>query len=89
MSPGGPLPPHLNTGDSVRDKCIEMLAAALRTDSEATMVASARRGSVNHLKLFLSFFPLVSTDDYKEFGTNCDSMAAEIEDHILSSVYPI
>ncbi|CAG00039.1 unnamed protein product [Tetraodon nigroviridis] len=53
-SPGGLLPPHLSTGESVRDKCIEMLAAALRTDN-----------------------------DYKEFGTNCDSMAAEIEDHIL------
>lgn len=34
-SPGGPLSPHLATGDSIRDKCIEMLAAALRTDSEA------------------------------------------------------
>uniref|UniRef100_A0A3Q4M259 Transcription elongation factor A (SII), 3 n=1 Tax=Neolamprologus brichardi TaxID=32507 RepID=A0A3Q4M259_NEOBR len=34
-SPGGPLSPHLTTGDSIRDKCIEMLAAALRTDSEA------------------------------------------------------
>ncbi|TMS11103.1 Transcription elongation factor A protein 3 [Larimichthys crocea] len=32
-SAGGPLPPHLATGDSVRDKCIEMLAAALRTDT--------------------------------------------------------
>ncbi|KAM4632759.1 transcription elongation factor A protein 3 isoform 8-T13 [Polymixia lowei] len=53
-SPGGPLSPRLATGDSVRDKCIEMLAAALRTDN-----------------------------DYKEFGTNCDSMAAELEDHIL------
>uniref|UniRef100_A0A3Q2YQI2 Transcription elongation factor n=1 Tax=Hippocampus comes TaxID=109280 RepID=A0A3Q2YQI2_HIPCM len=53
-SGGGPLSPHLTTGDSVRDKCIEMLAAALRTDN-----------------------------DYKDFGTNCDSMAAEIEDHIL------
>ncbi|XP_074538730.1 transcription elongation factor A protein 3 isoform X4 [Halichoeres trimaculatus] len=52
-SPGGPLSPHLATGDSVRDKCIEMLAAALRTDN-----------------------------DYKDFGTNCDSMAAELEDHI-------
>uniref|UniRef100_A0A8C6Q0W0 Transcription elongation factor n=1 Tax=Nothobranchius furzeri TaxID=105023 RepID=A0A8C6Q0W0_NOTFU len=52
-SAGGPLPPHLATGDSIRDKCIEMLAAALRTDN-----------------------------DYKDFGTNCDSMAAEIEDHI-------
>uniref|UniRef100_A0A3Q2PMI2 Transcription elongation factor n=1 Tax=Fundulus heteroclitus TaxID=8078 RepID=A0A3Q2PMI2_FUNHE len=52
-SPGGPLPPHLATGDSVRDKCIEMLAAALRTDN-----------------------------DYKDFGANCDSMAAEIEDYI-------
>uniref|UniRef100_A0A3B3BXL8 Transcription elongation factor n=1 Tax=Oryzias melastigma TaxID=30732 RepID=A0A3B3BXL8_ORYME len=52
-SPGGPLPPHLATGDSVRDKCIEMLAAALRTDN-----------------------------DHKDFGVNCDSMAAEIEDHI-------
>uniref|UniRef100_A0A668TSP1 Transcription elongation factor n=1 Tax=Oreochromis aureus TaxID=47969 RepID=A0A668TSP1_OREAU len=53
-SPGGPLSPHLATGDSIRDKCIEMLAAALRTDN-----------------------------DYKEFGANCESMAAEIEDHIL------
>uniref|UniRef100_A0A3Q3B1L4 Transcription elongation factor n=1 Tax=Kryptolebias marmoratus TaxID=37003 RepID=A0A3Q3B1L4_KRYMA len=49
-SAGGPLPPHLATGDSVRDKCIEMVAAALRTD------------------------------DFKDFGVNCDSMAAEIED---------
>ncbi|XP_044064081.1 transcription elongation factor A protein 3 isoform X9 [Siniperca chuatsi] len=56
-SAGGPLPPHLATGDSVRDKCIEMLAAALRTDN-----------------------------DYKDFGTNCDSMAAEIEDHIYQDV---
>uniref|UniRef100_A0A3Q3WRF1 Transcription elongation factor n=1 Tax=Mola mola TaxID=94237 RepID=A0A3Q3WRF1_MOLML len=31
-SAGGPLPPHLATGDSIRDKCIEMLAAALQTD---------------------------------------------------------
>ncbi|XP_036395313.1 transcription elongation factor A protein 3 isoform X2 [Megalops cyprinoides] len=54
---GGPLAPHLLTGDSVRDKCIEMLSAALRTD-----------------------------DDYKEFGTNCDSMAAEIEDHIYQEL---
>lgn len=52
-SPGGPLSPRLLTGDSVRDKCIEMLTAALRTD-----------------------------DDYKDFGTNCDSIAAEIEDHV-------
>lgn len=41
-SPGGLLPPHLTTGDSVRDKCIEMLAAALRTDSEAAAEASER-----------------------------------------------
>ncbi|KAK2854724.1 hypothetical protein Q7C36_006593 [Tachysurus vachellii] len=53
---GGPLSPHLLTGDSIRDKCIEMLSAALRTD-----------------------------DDYKYYGANCDSMAAEIEDHILSN----
>uniref|UniRef100_A0A8C1KGT4 Transcription elongation factor A (SII), 3 n=1 Tax=Cyprinus carpio TaxID=7962 RepID=A0A8C1KGT4_CYPCA len=50
----GPLSPHLQTGDSVRDKCIEMLAAALHTD-----------------------------DDYKDYGANCEGMAAEIEDHIL------
>ncbi|XP_055084091.1 transcription elongation factor A protein 3 isoform X4 [Periophthalmus magnuspinnatus] len=31
---GGPLSPHLSTGDSVRDKCIEMIAAALRTDND-------------------------------------------------------
>ncbi|XP_071757719.1 transcription elongation factor A protein 3 isoform X1 [Centroberyx gerrardi] len=52
-SAGGPLSPRLATGDSVRDKCIEMLTAALRTDN-----------------------------DYKDFGANCDGMAAEIEDHI-------
>lgn len=56
-SAGGPLPPHLSTGESIRDKCIEMLAAALRTDN-----------------------------DYKDFGTNCDSMAAEIEDHIYQEI---
>ncbi|XP_058502668.1 transcription elongation factor A protein 3 isoform X7 [Solea solea] len=33
-SPGGPLSPHLATGDTVRDKCIEMLTAALRTDND-------------------------------------------------------
>uniref|UniRef100_A0A8C7WTD7 Transcription elongation factor A (SII), 3 n=1 Tax=Oryzias sinensis TaxID=183150 RepID=A0A8C7WTD7_9TELE len=33
-SAGGLLPPHLATGDSIRDKCIEMLAAALRTDDD-------------------------------------------------------
>nr|XP_023663363.1 transcription elongation factor A protein 3 isoform X7 [Paramormyrops kingsleyae] len=54
---GGPLPPHLLTGDSVRDKCIEMLAAVLRTD-----------------------------DDYKDFGINCNSMAAEIEYHIYQEI---
>ncbi|XP_037641331.1 transcription elongation factor A protein 3 isoform X3 [Sebastes umbrosus] len=52
-SAGGPLPPHLATGDSVRDKCIDLLTAALRTNN-----------------------------DYKDFETNCESMAAEIEDHI-------
>lgn len=40
-SPGGPLSPHLATGDSIRDKCIEMLAAALRTDSETNNNNSA------------------------------------------------
>ncbi|XP_060725918.1 transcription elongation factor A protein 3 isoform X11 [Tachysurus vachellii] len=54
---GGPLSPHLLTGDSIRDKCIEMLSAALRTD-----------------------------DDYKYYGANCDSMAAEIEDHIYQEI---
>lgn len=33
---GGPLSPHLLTGDSIRDKCIEMLSAALRTDGIKT-----------------------------------------------------
>uniref|UniRef100_A0A3Q1CSN0 Transcription elongation factor n=1 Tax=Amphiprion ocellaris TaxID=80972 RepID=A0A3Q1CSN0_AMPOC len=33
-SSGGPLSPHLSTGDSVRDKCIEMISAALRTDND-------------------------------------------------------
>ncbi|XP_059364124.1 transcription elongation factor A protein 3-like isoform X13 [Carassius carassius] len=53
----GPLSPHLQTGESIRDKCIEMLAAALRTD-----------------------------DDYKEYGANCEAMAAEIEDHIYQEI---
>ncbi|XP_052000527.1 transcription elongation factor A protein 3-like isoform X2 [Xyrauchen texanus] len=56
-SSGGSLSPHLQTGDSIRDKCIEMLAAALRTD-----------------------------DDYKDYGTNCEAMAAEIEDHIYQEI---
>uniref|UniRef100_A0A672ZN27 Transcription elongation factor A (SII), 3 n=1 Tax=Sphaeramia orbicularis TaxID=375764 RepID=A0A672ZN27_9TELE len=56
-SAGGPLAAHLATGDSVRDKCIEMIAAALRTDN-----------------------------DYKEFGANCDSMAAEMEDYIYQEI---
>ncbi|XP_062996312.1 transcription elongation factor A protein 3 isoform X1 [Elgaria multicarinata webbii] len=45
------------TGDSVRDKCIEMVSAALKMD-----------------------------DDYKQFGVNCDKMAAEIEDHIYQEL---
>ncbi|XP_057196573.1 transcription elongation factor A protein 3 isoform X2 [Triplophysa rosa] len=53
----GPLSPHLQTGDSIRDKCIEMLAASLRTD-----------------------------DDYKDYGANCETMAAEIEDHIYQEI---
>ncbi|XP_029929274.1 transcription elongation factor A protein 3 isoform X2 [Myripristis murdjan] len=56
-SAGGPLSPRLATGDSIRDKCIEMLAAALCTDN-----------------------------DYKEFGANCESMAAEIEHHIYQEI---
>ncbi|XP_076016906.1 transcription elongation factor A protein 3 isoform X3 [Genypterus blacodes] len=56
-SSGGALSPRLATGESVRDKCIELLASALRTDN-----------------------------DYKEFGTNCDSMAAEIEHHIYQEI---
>ncbi|KAM9318763.1 LOW QUALITY PROTEIN: transcription elongation factor A protein 3-like [Pholidichthys leucotaenia] len=55
-SAAGPLSPHLATGDSIRNKCIEMLAAALRTDND------------------------------KEFEANCDSMAAEIEDHIYQEI---
>ncbi|MGH0143191.1 UNVERIFIED_CONTAM: hypothetical protein FKN15_035303 [Acipenser sinensis] len=30
---GGPFPPHLLTGETIRDKCIEMLSAALKTDA--------------------------------------------------------
>eukprot|EP00063_Salmo_salar_P050344 XP_014025179.1 PREDICTED: transcription elongation factor A protein 3-like isoform X3 [Salmo salar] len=56
-SAGVPLSPCLATGENIRDKCIEMLAAALRTD-----------------------------DNFKEFGTNCDSMAAEIEDYIYKEM---
>ncbi|XP_036443188.1 transcription elongation factor A protein 3 isoform X19 [Colossoma macropomum] len=56
-SGAGPLSPRLLTGDSIRDKCIEMLSAALRTD-----------------------------DDYKDYGANCDGMAAEIEDHIYQEI---
>ncbi|XP_051577876.1 transcription elongation factor A protein 3 isoform X2 [Myxocyprinus asiaticus] len=56
-SSAGPLSPRLQTGDSIRDKCIEMLAAALRTD-----------------------------DYYKDYGANCEAMAAEIEDHIYQEI---
>lgn len=47
------LPPLLKTGENIRDKCIELLIAALKTD-----------------------------DDYKDYGTNCEKMGAEIEDSI-------
>ncbi|XP_058603544.1 transcription elongation factor A protein 3 isoform X10 [Onychostoma macrolepis] len=53
----GPLCPRLQTGDPIRDKCIEMLTAALHTD-----------------------------DDYKDYGANCEGMAAEIEDHIYQEI---
>ncbi|XP_077576500.1 transcription elongation factor A protein 3 isoform X3 [Stigmatopora nigra] len=56
-SVGGPLSPRLATGNSIRDKCIEMLTAALHTDN-----------------------------DYKDFGTNCEMMAAEIEEHIYQEI---
>nr|XP_056702797.1 transcription elongation factor A protein 3 [Euleptes europaea] len=56
-SPATFLPPCYLTGDSVRDKCIEMVSGALKMD-----------------------------DDYKEFGVNCDKMAAEIEDHIYQEL---
>ncbi|XP_031431829.1 transcription elongation factor A protein 3 isoform X9 [Clupea harengus] len=56
-SPGGPLSPRLLTGETIRDKCIEMLTAALATD-----------------------------DDYKDYGINCDAMAAEIEDYIYKEL---
>ncbi|XP_053124718.1 transcription elongation factor A protein 3 isoform X2 [Hemicordylus capensis] len=45
------------TGNTVRDKCIEMVSAALQMD-----------------------------DDYKQFGVNCDKMAAEIEDSIYQEL---
>lgn len=108
-SSSGPLSPQLSTGDSIRDKCIELLAAALRTNGEDVVrlphwqlnkTAAAvltqshththttctnkflhvlRSGSDLGDSCFVSYF----ADDYKEFGANCDSMAAEIEDHIL------
>ncbi|CAH2221731.1 transcription elongation factor XSII-K1 [Pelobates cultripes] len=45
------------TGDSVRDKCVEMITAALKTD-----------------------------DDFKQFGTNCDRLAFEIEESIYNEM---
>lgn len=62
-----------------------MLAAALQTDSEAH-ARPRRRDTFWTLSdtVVEDYVFLVSTDDYKEFGTNCESMAAEIEDHILS-----
>ncbi|XP_041439175.1 transcription elongation factor A (SII), 3 S homeolog isoform X5 [Xenopus laevis] len=51
------LGPCYLTGDSVRDKCVEMVASALKTD-----------------------------DDYKQFGTNCERLAWEIEECIYSEV---
>lgn len=50
FSPCAPLRPQLATGDSVRDKCIEMLAAALRTDGEAVRTLGSRRSQVQKHK---------------------------------------
>lgn len=49
------LAPCYLTGDSVRDKCVEMLSAALKAE-----------------------------DNFKDYGVNCDKLASEIEDHILT-----
>lgn len=51
FSSGGPLSPQYATGVSIRDKCIEMLAAALRTDSEAkiTVVITESRQAADNI----------------------------------------
>lgn len=38
---------------------------------------------IDHFKMTLYFYFIVFAENYKEYGTNCDSMAAEIEDHIF------
>lgn len=58
FAPSVRLPtPCCLTGDSIRDKCVEMLSVALKAQ-----------------------------DDYKDYGVNCDKMAAEIEDHIYQEL---
>ncbi|KAG7336172.1 hypothetical protein KOW79_000865 [Hemibagrus wyckioides] len=47
---GGPLSPHLLTGDSIRDKCIEMLSAALRTDATDMKYKNRVRSRISNLK---------------------------------------
>ncbi|KAE8624015.1 hypothetical protein XENTR_v10005801 [Xenopus tropicalis] len=51
------LSPCYLTGDPVRDKCVDMVASALKTD-----------------------------DDYKQFGTNCERLAWEIEECIYRDI---
>ncbi|XP_069479055.1 transcription elongation factor A protein 3-like isoform X2 [Ambystoma mexicanum] len=51
------LNPLFRTGNSVRDKCVEMITAALKFE-----------------------------DDYKQFGTNCEKKASEMEDFIYKDV---
>uniref|UniRef100_A0A3Q3J1P3 Transcription elongation factor A (SII), 3 n=1 Tax=Monopterus albus TaxID=43700 RepID=A0A3Q3J1P3_MONAL len=98
-SAGAPLSPHLATGNSIRDKCIEMLAAALRTDGEAKITLYQRVIHTRATNMLTKFYIqdmhkycrlneifVVFTDDYKEFAANCDGMAAEIEDHIYQEI---
>lgn len=89
----GPLSPRLQTGDSIRDKCIEMLTAALRTDGTQNKCLTPTQ-TYWHIVLMFIIVEMMLTicfsfllDDFKDYGANCEGMAAEIEDHILCVHY--
>ncbi len=57
----GPLSPRLQTGDPIRDKCIEMLTAALRTDGMQKQTLDTHTDMLTCIVLMLIILQMILT----------------------------
>ncbi|KAI1894927.1 hypothetical protein AGOR_G00120800 [Albula goreensis] len=78
---GGPLPPHLLTGDSIRDKCIEMLSTALRTDDDYKEIKATDMKYKNRVRSRIS-----NLKDPKNPGLRKNVLAGAIELQRIASM---